>query len=487
MESLSSSFSKGLKEREKTLEYVISEALQIPQSQVEDDLEYRSISEWDSMGHVNLLISLEEEYGVTIDAHDRSKLLSVRDLRNFLMQAENKDSNTVEIVGNETKGYSEQKQTISRGLVDVILDSTEITYIDGENGLLQYRGYSIHELVNNSTFEETAYLLMFGSLPTSVQLKDFDQELKKARNLPEPIIDLLISMKEARPMDALRTAVSALGNFQENSLKHDSLNNKISLLSQIPIIVAFHNSIRFNRELVMPSEKISHAANLLYMLDGKIPSINVEKVLNKILILHADHGSNASAFTARVVTGTSADIYAALTAAIAAFSGKLHGGAIEEVLTMIKEIGSPDNATMYVKEKQRKNEPVMGFGHRVYKTIDPRAKILRETAQALSEEFNTTIYFEILESLVSAMKPYIKKGVNVNVDYYASLIYQLLGIPQDLFVPIFTIGRIPGWISQIEEQKSKNILIRPKLSYTGIKNQPYRPISDRNHIDSEGF
>ncbi len=372
--------------------------------------------------------------------------------------------------------------TLHRGLSGVYFDRTATTFIDGKEGVLEYRGYNINELAEQSTFEETAYLLIFGELPTQDQLDSFDATLKGARDLPEQIFDVIELVKEAHPMDALRTAVSALAGFdpdRNDNSGEATIRKGLRLTSQVPSIVMAHHNIRSGKDPIKPSTTLNHAGNFLYMMEGKEPSEQAVNLMDKDFVLHADHGSNASAFTARVVASTAADIHGAVTAGIAALSGPSHGGAAENVMQMAREIGKAENAAAYVKNLLSNRERVMGFGHRVYKAEDPRAGHLRAGVKDLSEEMGQPEWYQILEAVIAAMKPYARRGIHVNVDFFAGVIYYLNGIPQDLFVPIFAVGRIPGWTVQVVEQFKHNILIRPLLQYTGKREQKYVPIEER--------
>ena len=371
---------------------------------------------------------------------------------------------------------------IYRGLKDVYFDRSPCTSIDGRAGDLRYRGYSIHDLAEHSSFEETAWLLLYGDLPTRAQLAAFDQELKAARTLPQPITDVIRLMQKAHPMDVLRTAVSALSAFDPETADNSrqaTLKKGVRLTSQVPMVVAAHARLREGLAPVPANNDLGHAANLLWMLTGKLPSREAAELIDRDLILHAEHGSNASSFTARVVTGTEASLHAAITAATAALSGPAHGGAAEDVMKMAEEIGDPARAAAYVREKRKAGEPVTGFGHRVYRVEDPRARHMRAGVDRLSKEMGEPRWFEILQAVVQAMAPYARHGVNVNVDFYSGVVYHLLGVPRDLFVPIFAIGRVPGWVVQVLEQLDNNILIRPLTLYTGPAARTYVPIEER--------
>ena len=372
--------------------------------------------------------------------------------------------------------------TIHRGLMGVYFDRSPTTRIDGRAGELSYRGYSIHDLAQHSTFEETSYLLLKGDLPTRAELDGFEDELKEGRVLPGAVYDIIRAVKDAHPMEALRTAVSALSAFDADAADTSAaatLRKGIRLTSQVPIIVTAHHHIRNGREPVAPRPDLGHAANFLYMLKGEEPSAAAARLMDTDMVLHAEHGSNASSFTARVVTGTEANLHAAVTAAVAALSGPAHGGAAEDVMRMAQEIGDAAKAAEYVKTRRKNRQPVTGFGHRVYRVEDPRARHMRDGVEKLGREMGQPQWFEILEALVEAMKPYARHGINVNVDFYSGVVYYLHGIPRDMFVSIFAVGRVPGWTLQVLEQQENNILIRPLLEYTGPGPRPYVPIDRR--------
>ncbi|MGH8682906.1 MAG: citrate/2-methylcitrate synthase [Burkholderiales bacterium] len=375
-----------------------------------------------------------------------------------------------------------EKIEIRRGLKDVYFDRSRVCFIDGRAGELRYRGYSIHDLAAHSTFEETCYLLLKGELPSRAQLAAFDAELKAARTLPAPVYDVIRAVKHAHPMDVLRTAVSALSAFDPDAADKSpaaTLRKGVRLTSQVPMIVAAHEAIRTGREPVPPDPQLPHAANVLWMLKGTEPSADAAGLMDTDLILHAEHGSNASSFAARVVAGTEADLHASITAAIAALSGPAHGGAAENVMRMATEVGDAAQAAEYVKRKRAAKEPVMGFGHRVYRAEDPRARHMRAGVERLSREKGEPKWFQILEALVAAMQPYARHGVNVNVDFYAGVVYYLNGIREDLFVPMFAVGRVPGWTVQVLEQSENNILIRPLTLYNGPEPRAYAPLDAR--------
>lgn len=378
---------------------------------------------------------------------------------------------------------TEKKIEIKRGLRDVYIDKTESSFIDGKNAKLLYRGYDINDLALKSTFEETSFLLLYGHLPTKDQLGDFDHTLKTNRRLPDEILEIIKLVSNAHPMDVLRTGISSLAAYDADVTDNSAeatLRKGIRLTAQTPTIVAAHARIRDGKTPISPNSNLGHAANFLYMLFGEEPDDEDAKLLDRDFVLHAEHGVNASAFAARVVASTQADLHSALTTGIAALKGPSHGGAAEEVMKMALEIGAEENAESYVRNLISKGGRVMGFGHRVYKASDPRAVHLMDGARDLSLRKGDPKWFSILQGVIRAMEPYSKKGICQNVDFFTGAIYYLLGIPDNLFISIFAMGRVPGWTLQVMEQFDNNILLRPRLKYVGPKNLEYIPIDERS-------
>lgn len=372
--------------------------------------------------------------------------------------------------------------TLARGLKDVVLDTTESSFIDGEAGILLYRGYSIHDLAQYSNFEEVCYLLLHGALPTRQQLDDFNKRLVSQRALPSQVIEVIRLVKDSHPMDVLRTATSALSAFDpdtEDNSREANVRKSERLTAQFPTIVAAHHRIRGGFDPVEPRADLPHAANFLYMLEGRDPSQEAVEAMDLDFLLHAEHGANASAFAARVTASTLSDMHSAIVTAIGTLKGPLHGGAAEAVQKMTSEIGDPSNADAYIKRKLEAKERIMGFGHRVYRAEDPRARHMREKSRVLGEKLGHSEWYQILTQVEKDMAPYQSRGIYVNVDFYAGSVYYLLGIPEDLFVPIFAIGRVPGWCASVIEQLEDNILIRPLLRYEGPMNLPYVSIDQR--------
>ena len=372
---------------------------------------------------------------------------------------------------------------LKRGLKDVYLDRTQASFIDGSEGKLLYRGYNIHDLAEKSTFEEVAYLLLYGSLPSQEQLDEIDAALKSTRTIPEEVYSVIELTKDGHPMDVLRTAVSALASFdpevEDNS--SDAVRRKgLRLTSQASTIICAHYRIREGLQPVAPDTTLSHAANFLYMMRGVVPDEDEAKLMDVDFILHAEHGANASSFASRVTASTLADLHAAVVTGIGTLKGPLHGGAAESVMKMAEEIGDPAEANAYARRVLDGHGRIMGFGHRVYRAEDPRAQHLRDRSKALGEKLGQPQWIQILDALVEAMAPYRARGIHVNVDFFAGSIYHLMNIPEDLFIPIFALGRIPGWTLQVLEQFENNILIRPLLYYEGPMDLEYVPMEARS-------
>ena len=375
------------------------------------------------------------------------------------------------------------KVEIRRGLKDVVFDTSEASFVDGQAGKLLYRGYNIHDLAEQSTFEEIVYLLFYGELPTRSQLDAFDAELRANREIPDEVVQVMRLVAKSHPMDALRTAVSALSAFDpdvNDNSEEATIRKGVRLTAQGPTIVAAHHRIRRGLEPIAPNPALNHPGNFLYMLSGAEPDEETQKLMDVDFILHAEHSANASAFGARVAASTLSDLHSAVVTGIGVLKGPWHGGAAEEVMKMATEIGQPENADVYARNLLDNGGRVMGFGHRVYRAEDPRARHLRERSKVLGEKMGQPHWFQILLYLEEKiMVPYRSKGIFVNVDFFAGSIYNLLGIPEDLFISIFALGRIPGWTLQCVEQYRDNILIRPLLDYQGPMDLEYVPIEQR--------
>ncbi|HEY8496040.1 MAG TPA: citrate synthase [Limnochordales bacterium] len=367
------------------------------------------------------------------------------------------------------------------GLEDIVALRSEICFIDGQRRRLVYRGYDIGEFIGKATFEEVVYLLWHGELPTQAQLADLRQQIAAAQDLPRELIDLIRTFpRDAEPMAVLRTAVSTLGVVDPDANKSDrdaNLRKSVRLLARIPMIIAYHARLREGREPVPPRSDLGLAANFLLMLRGTEPDELETSIFDACLILHADHELNASTFTARTVASTLSDIYSAVTAAIGALKGPLHGGANEQVMRTLLEIGDPGRVAAWLDQALENKQRIMGFGHRVYKTGDPRADFLRQFSQQLGEKRGDTRWYEMSRRLEQLM--FEKKGLYPNVDFYSASTYYMLGIPIDLFTPIFAFSRVSGWTAHVLEQYADNRLIRPRAEYAGPMDLQFRPLAER--------
>src|SRR3984957_2492997 len=370
-----------------------------------------------------------------------------------------------------------------KGLQDVVANESSICFIDGAKGILSYRGIDIHELADSSTFEETTYLLWNGALPTAAELHDFTHQLAAARQLPQDVIAFLRSIpKTASPMEVLRTTVSLLSIYDPDEKSHlhtANVRKSFRLTAQIAMIVAVFDRIRKGKSIVKPDTSLSHAANFLWMLNGEKPTETATKALDVALILHADHELNASTFAARVIAATLADIHSAVTGAIGALKGPLHGGANEATMRLLYAIEKAGaDPVEYVRQMFAEKKKISGFGHRVYHTEDPRATHLRRMSEELGKTAGNTKWFDMSRKIELFVKQ--EKKLNANVDFYSASTYTTLGIDIDLFTPIFAVSRIAGWAAHVIEQHDDNRLIRPRADYLGpAYPAPYIPVAER--------
>jgi citrate synthase len=368
------------------------------------------------------------------------------------------------------------------GLADIVATDSNICFIDGQKGRLVYRGYDVADLAEHSSFREVAYLLWYGKLPTRKELSPFQDLFTGSLQLPWfTIMVLKLLPRTATPMEVLRTGVSSLGNFDPDSgiTEPAAIQRKCTrLISRMMMLICAHDCIRRGMDPIEPAQGRSLAYNFLYMRDGQQPSPDAERAMEVMLILHADHELNASTFAARVVASTMSDVYSSVTAAIGALKGALHGGANEDVIRMLDEIGSPEKAESYIKEKLAKKVKIAGFGHRVYKTMDPRAIVLRKFAEKLTRgnselERTYATALKVEETVLGNTKVY------PNVDFFSGIVYRAMGIPNDLFTPIFALSRAVGWTAHIQEQWQNNRIIRPRAEYTGPLDLKYVPLGKR--------
>lgn len=371
---------------------------------------------------------------------------------------------------------------VAKGLENVVALESELSYVDGQVGDLVYRGYQIHDLAEKVSYEETVYLLWNGELPNREQLDEITKSLQAERAIPDQVLDLLKSApKDAEPMAVLRTGASALALFDpesQDSSREANYRKAVRLTAKLPTILAGYDRLRRGLDAIPPRGTGTQAEEFLYMLNGEEPGEMAVKTFDLCLVLHADHGLNASTFTARVVGSTLSDMYSGVVAAIGALKGPLHGGANIEVMKSLLEVRSHDvDAGAYVMQKLARKERIMGFGHRVYKTIDPRATSLRRMLTRLSEEKGDHYWLDACVKMMDTMKA--EKGLNPNVDFFSAPVYYLLGISVDLYTPIFAVSRVAGWTAHLLEQWEGNRLIRPRLAYVGKKDRQVVPIDQR--------
>ncbi len=364
----------------------------------------------------------------------------------------------------------------AKGLEDVIAGQSAICFIDGHEGRLLYRGYDIEDLAAKSSYEETTFLLWNGHLPLQSELRTFSTDLSFKRALPKEVVSILTTLpRNCDAMDALRVGVASLGIFDDPM--YTQQEKSMSIASKIGTIVAAIHRHKHDQEILRPKENLGFASNFLYMVTGKEPSEEDARLMDVLLILHADHELNASTFTARIIASTLSDIYSAVTGGVGALKGPLHGGANEKVVEMTAEIGTPARAEAYISEKLAAKQKITGFGHRVYKTTDPRAKILKEMAREFVKTDQERQSLQILEKVEEMMKA--AKGLYPNVDLYSGLALNHIGIPSYLFTPVFAVGRAPGWLAHVLEQYADNRIIRPRADYIGPQMMEYTPIESR--------
>lgn len=368
------------------------------------------------------------------------------------------------------------------GLEGVVAAKSEICFIDGQAGRLVYRGYEIADLVENTTFEEVAYLLWENRLPNQAELNELKSQLSQSMALPEHVMNVLKALPaKTEPMDALRTAVSALSSIDpdlKDNSREANRRKAVRLTAQFPTIVCAFHRLRNNQQPVAPDPSLSIAANFLYMLNGKKPHDTLTRVMDAALVLHAEHGMNASTFTARVIAATLADMHAALTGGLGALKGPLHGGANQDVMELLLACGDTATAEKRAREILQSGGKIPGFGHRVYRTFDPRAHFLRKMSKQLGEAAGNTKWYEMSEALIKVVKE-IKPAINPNVDFFSASTYYTMNIPLDLFTPIFAIARVTGWSAHVMEQHTNNRIIRPTDDYVGEFGRKVVPIGQR--------
>jgi citrate synthase len=369
------------------------------------------------------------------------------------------------------------------GLEGIAIAESSISFVDGQAGRLEYRGIGIDELAEHGTFEETTYLLLFGKLPTKGELASFNEELIAHRALKDDVLRIIRDLpKTGHPMEALQAAVAAIGMFYSAGRQSDEATRRLSclrLVAKMPVVVAAFTRFRQGKEVVPPRKDLSHAANFLYMLTGEAPNPDHAHIMDVALILHADHTMNASTFSGRVVGSTLTTPYSVVSSALGALYGPLHGGANEDVMDLLDEIGTVEKARPTIQKMIETKKKIPGFGHRVYKTMDPRAKILKHYASRLAEQRHDPIFDIAVEVEKAAIEAYGAKGIWPNVDFFSGIVYREIGFENDNFTPIFAVSRVSGWLAHWLEQLQGNRIFRPTQKYVGKHNEPYVPIAKR--------
>jgi citrate synthase len=379
-----------------------------------------------------------------------------------------------------------ESATYSKGLEGVVAGESAICKIDGERGRLSYRGYSIEDLAAHSSFEEVVYLLLYGKLPTKYVFDEFSQRMRASRALHPKVVQMIRNFPEGgKPMELLQSVMAYLSGYVEHRIEHSSTCNcrqTLHQVAQLATVAATYARFKNGQDYLEPRMDLSHGANLLYMLRGREPDEDEGRIMDACLVLHAEHGFNASTFTARVVASTLSTCYCSIAAAIGALYGSLHGGANEKVFAMLEQIGSVDKVEAWVGKAFEEAQKIMGMGHRIYRTKDPRSKIMEDFLETLSAKKGDRGQLDMLKKIEQLATPHfesLEKKIYPNVDFYSGSVYYLLGIPKYLYAPIFAVARIPGWLAHILEQREGNRIFRPESIYTGSEDRPYEPMEKR--------
>ncbi len=379
-----------------------------------------------------------------------------------------------------------ESATYAKGLEGVVAGESAICKIDGEKGMLSYRGYSIEDLAAHSSFEEVVYLLLYGKLPTKYVFDEFSQRMRASRSLHPKVVQMIRNFPEGgKPMELLQSVMAYLSGYVEHKIEHSSTCNcrqTLHQVAQLATVAATYYRFKNGQDYLEPRMDLSHGANFLYMLRGREPDEEEGKIMDACFVLHAEHGYNASTFTARVVASTLSTCYCSIAAAIGALYGSLHGGANEKVFSMLEQIGSVDKVEAWVGKAFEETQKIMGMGHRIYKTKDPRSKIMEEFLERLSVKKDNHEHLDMLKKIEELATPRFEskdKKIYPNVDFYSGSVYYLLGIPKYLFAPIFAVSRIPGWLAHILEQREGNRIFRPDSIYSGPEDRPYEPMEKR--------
>ncbi|MEN9391246.1 MAG: hypothetical protein RL017_544 [Pseudomonadota bacterium] len=449
---------------------VVANTFKINLEDITDRLEYQSIAAWDSLNHISLMLALEEEFKIKIDENMVLHLSSISKIYQFMQSANgNVTQCTAQPPNLKTQNNEPQQkldnQPIHRGLNGIYYDYSSICNIDGKNGKLYYRGINIQDLLEKYKFEDIIGLLIFKKPLFDKDKLELCNKLNAHTQLPNDVINILSSVKHLQPFNAIRAALSFM--VEKYFINYSDIGDlALTLLNFLPLLVGQFNLLRNgSTDKLIINPNWSYAKNVLFFLSGKEPQDIEVEYFDKDLILHAEHDSNASTFTARICSSTKANPIDSILAAMSAFTGELHGGALNMVSKMLAEIEEPQNVEAYIKRRLEQKLPIYGYGHRIYRTLDPRAAYMDKVALALSKLRNNYNDYNILQNINKCMKRYSDLGIAPNVDFYDAVIYKLLDIPEDLFLMAFIISRAAGWLAHIQEQLENNILIRPKLKY----------------------
>jgi len=368
---------------------------------------------------------------------------------------------------------------IFKGLENIYICETSISFIDGKEGKLVYRGIPVEVLAEKSTYEEVVFFLWFGHLPRKDELEEFEDEMKSARKLDEEMKDMIEKFKTSHPMDLLRTIVSIMGLSNSEKKKSDE-EKALEIISKVPTAVAYHHRISMGEKPLEPSDELDHASNFYYMMTGRSPDEKISRIMNATLILHAEQGLNASTFSAIVISSTLSDLYSAITGAVGALKGPLHGGANEKVMELVEKIGKPENVESEIEKMIAQKHRIPGFGHRIYKTFDPRYRILKRYSKEMVRNDEDERYYRIVERMEEeVLKKLSGKGIFPNVDLYSGILYKFLGFDRRFYTAVFAVARLAGWIAHIFEYSKMNKIIRPCGYYVGPMDVEYKPLEER--------
>ncbi len=452
---------------------LIADALDVDISEIDEDLSVHDLPEWSSLEHVNLMIAIEQRFGVIIEAKMTADLRSVGAIEQYLTGRRSDKADAGRASGNG----------IARGLDGVVFDETEITSIDGGRGELLYRGYPIEEIAAGGSYEEICHLILHGERPTPTELGYLKRCLGQQSSLTLEVADLVRSMAHLDPLAVMRTAVSAIGASDStvSPSPETVIAEGLDLIAKLPTILGLHHTTRMGLAWPEPDPDQTHAERFLTLFFGQAPSYEAVQAIDLTMRLHAEHGANASAFAARVTAGTEADTASTMVAALATFGGPLHGGAVGASIQAVREVADPKAAESYVQTRRANHQPIHGFGHRVYKVVDPRVAPLRQTALELANARPGNRSVATMQAIEEAMARYERHGLTMNVDAYSAVIFDLLGVPDEYQTALYAMSRAAGWTAQVAEQVGNNVLIRPRLAYVGPPRRGWEPTATESN------